>query len=62
VRVFIFGGNFNNGGNCGWYWNGNYTPSNTNINVSDREIFGALVSDAHWPWRKPKFAQAKTDW
>ena len=31
-------GNWNNGSNDGlWFVNGNYTPGNANINVSDRD-------------------------
>ena len=35
--VLAVGGNWNNGSNAGlWYWNGNYTPSNTNANIGGR--------------------------
>lgn len=35
--VLAVGGNWNNTTNAGlWYWNGNYTPSNTNSNIGGR--------------------------
>ena len=52
-------GNWNNGSNDGlWYVNGNYTPSNANINVSDRD--NLLKNEALPIPAKAKIAQVRT--
>ncbi len=37
------GGNWNNGSNVGFYWNGNNEPTDTNINIGGRLFLLVLI-------------------